>query len=743
MLSEQQIVGILQGDLTDPFSVFGMHREEKGISVRAFLPGASRVEVCDRGTGRALDAMEPVHPDGVFVAVFPRRKRFFKYELAIRWEDATTAIIVDPYSFLPVMSEESRYLYNQGNNQRVYEDLGGHLREIDGVPGTVFALWAPDARRVSVVGDFNTWDGRRHPMRRLGSSGVWELFMPGLGEGTVYKYEIKKGPGSHLVLKTDPCGYCQESFPNHGTVVCDLDRYEWHDIDWMKQRASLDLLGRPMSIYEVHLGSWRRCGPGDGDCNYLSYTDLARALAAYVKKMGFTHVELMPIQEHPYLPSWGYQVGGFYAVNHRFGSPRDFQAFVDYLHGEGIGVIADWVCAHFPRDEYGLAGFDGTCLYEHEDPREGQHQDWGTLIFNFGRHEVRNFLTSNALFWLDKFHLDGLRFDAVASMLYRNYSRKDGEWLPNEYGGVENLEAVEFLQSVNHIVHTNYPGVVTFAEESTAWPLVSRPTFVGGLGFTYKWNMGWMHDVLDYFSKDPVHRKYHHDQITFGLWYAFTENFVLVLSHDEVVHGKRSLLEKMPGDTWRKFANLRCLYGFMYGHPGKKLLFQGGEFGMHSEWCEERSIDWHVLECEDDSSHHQGLQRLLADLNRLYRVESALWERDFHPDGFEWIDHRDRDNCVVSFVRHAGSSDDRLLFVCNFTPVVRYEYRIGVPCDGFYEEVINTDAREYGGSGRGNSGGVNSSQPGWHGLPWCLRLTLPPLAVLILKRRSTIPLRGA
>ncbi|MBD3316878.1 MAG: 1,4-alpha-glucan branching protein GlgB [Chitinivibrionales bacterium] len=731
LLTPEQIKEIVESDTRDPFAVLGMHPEEAGISVRAFRPEARSIEVLPRGEDRVVARMEPVHDDGLFVGIISGSNRLFPYDLRITRPDGSTTLEADSYGCLPLMSEEARYLFGEGNHLKIYEDLGSHIRTIDGVEGVVFAVWAPNARRVSVVGDFNGWDGRVHQMRLLGSSGVWELFIPGIGEGAVYKYEIKVRDGS-LLLKTDPYGYYQEPFPNHAGVVFDLDAYPWADESWMADRAGQDLLQRPLSIYEVHLGSWRRGANGE----WLSYDDLAAQLIAYVKEAGFTHVELLPVQEHPYEPSWGYQVSGFYAPNHRFGDPRVFQRFVDNLHRHGIGVIIDWVPGHFPKDQFGLPRFDGTCLYEHQDPREGEHQDWGTLIFNYGRHEVRNFLLANALFWCEKFHVDGLRVDAVASMLYRNYSRREGEWIPNKYGGVDNIEAVDFLKAVNYHVHTQFPGVMTIAEESTAWPMVSRPTYLGGLGFTYKWNMGWMHDTLTYFSKDPVYRKYHHDQITFGLWYAFTENFVLVLSHDEVVHGKRSLLQKMPGDHWSKFANLRSLLAYMYAHPGKKLLFQGGEFGMHGEWWEQRSIDWHLLEgAEEDSWLHQGLHRLVCDLNRLYRNEPALWEHDFDESGFTWIDHNDRDGNIVSFIRHGAEWHNLLVFACNFAPVVRHDYLIGVPHSGYYEEILNSDAEAYGGSGHGNWGGLRASETPWHGYNYTLHLTLPPLSVVGFKWR--------
>ncbi len=732
ILTQSQIAAIVQSDLQDPFQALGPHKNENGYSVRVFRPEAREITLLARNNAKSLGTMERIHPDGLFVKHLPRRAKPPEYELAVTRHDGSSARMLDPYSFAPIMSEQSRYLFNEGNNQKIYEDLGAHCRTIDGVDGVHFAVWAPNAKRVSVVGSFNDWDGRVHQMRLLGSSGVWELFIPGLSEGAVYKYEIKKRENDHIILKTDPYGYLQEPFPYHGTVVCNLDTFEWTDQSWMERRRDGEMLNVPMSIYEVHLGSWRKAGPAE-DSDYLSYYDLAHQLADYVSAMGYTHIELMPVQEHPYVPSWGYQVSGFYAPNHRFGDPAGFQYFVNHMHERGIGVIIDWVPGHFPKDSFSLAHFDGTHLYEHQDPREGVHEDWGTLIFNFGRHEVRNFLTANALFWLDKFHVDGLRVDAVASMLYRNYSRQEGAWIPNKYGGVENLEAVEFLQSMNHLVHQKYPGAVTIAEESTAWPMVSRPTHLGGLGFTFKWNMGWMNDILTYFSKDPIYRKYHHNQITFGIWYAFTENFVLVLSHDEVVHGKGSLLNKMPGDPWQKFANLRSLFGFMFGHPGKKLMFMGGEFGMHNEWFSLRSIDWHVLESDDDRYHHQTLMRLVRDLAHFYRSETALWERDFDNGGFSWIDHSDRDSSVIAFIRHGNDWHNFLVLVCNFTPAVRYNYRLGVPHAGYYEEVMNTDADIYGGAGYGNMGGVHAQEIPWHERPFSVNLTLPPLSTLIFK----------
>lgn len=734
ILSRVEIDAILKSDLRDPFAVLGIHPSKTGVTVRAFLPEAKNVEVVSK-TGpawKSVGKMAKVHQDGVFEILFASKKKVFPYALRMTLHDNTESTIVDPYSFLPIMTEDSRYLFNEGTHQRVFDDLGSHIRTIDNVKGVVFAVWAPNAKRVSLVGNFNNWDGRRHPMRLLGMSGVWELFVPGLDAGTVYKYEIKKHDRDHLILKTDPYGYYQESPPNHATVVWDVDNYAWGDSEWIEARAKRDLINQPMSIYEVHLGSWRKAGPKrDGD--WLSYRDLAHQLTAYIKKTGFTHVELMPNQEHPYVPSWGYQVSGFYAPCQRFGTPADFQYFVDYLHQNGIGIIMDWVPGHFPKDSWALAHFDGTHLYEYADPREGEHRDWGTLIFNFGRHEVRNFLFANAMYWCEKFHLDGLRVDAVASMLYRDYSRQPGEWIPNMYGGNGNLEAINFIQHMNKLVHEKFPGVVTIAEESTAWPLVSRPVDVGGLGFTFKWNMGWMHDMLFYFARDPIYRKYHHNQITFGLWYAFTENFVLVLSHDEVVHGKRSLLEKMPGDVWRKFANLRSFMGFMWGHPGKKLIFQGAEFGMHWEWDAEQSINWHVLSQDDDGFHHQGMLKLMGDLNALYRNEPALWEHDFDNSGFAWIDHTDAASNVISFIRYGNNRNTFLVFVCNFAPIAREGYRVGVPQGGYYHEILNTDAGQYGGAGYGNFGGQHASAMGWQNMPCSLELTLPPLSTLIFK----------
>jgi 1,4-alpha-glucan branching enzyme len=731
-LTQQNIDDILRNNLKDPFDILGMHLEKEGICVRVFAPEAKSIAIAKAGATENLCTMNRVREEGIFEAELPQCKDFFAYDLVMDLHDGSVKRQRDPYSFLPVISEESRYLFNEGNNYRIYDDLGSHLREIDGVKGCRFAVWAPNAKQVSLVGTFNGWDGRRNPMRLLGSSGIWELFIPGLGLGTVYKYEIKKRDRDHLVLKSDPYGYYQEPPPHHASIVFDIDSFAWNDEKWMTRRAAEDLINRPISIYEVHLGSWRKSGPAkDGD--FLTYSDIAVQLAQYVKEMGFTHVELLPVQDHPYIPSWGYQVGGFYAANHRFGTPADFQYFVDYMHQQGIGVIMDWVPGHFPKDAYGLAYFDGTYLYEYMDSREGEHKDWGTLIFNFGRNEVKNFLVANSLFWLEKFHIDGLRVDAVASMLYRNYSRKEGEWIPNKNGGVENLEAVAMLRTMNTLVHEKFPGAFTIAEESTAWSMVSRPVDAGGLGFTFKWNMGWMNDILSYFSKDPIHRKYHQNQITFGLCYAFTENFILVVSHDEIVHGKKSLIEKMPGDQWNKFANVRTFFGFMFGHPGKKLIFQGCEFGMHWEWDALQSINWHILEKEDDKFFHKGLQKLVSDFNGVYVNEPAFWEKDFEPQGFSWIDFSDAANSVISFLRLGNNPEDFILVVCNFTPVLRKNYRIGVPVDGYYREILNTDAKEYGGSGNGNMGGKMAEPISCNNRKFSIDCTIPSLSTIIFK----------
>lgn len=626
-----------------------------------------------------------------------------------------------------ILSDFDHYLMGEGSHERSYEKMGSHLVEIDGIRGVHFAVWAPNARQVYLMGDFNSWNGESHPLSSS-SSGIWTLFVPQLGENTVYKYRVVSQSGESFE-KADPYGFAMELRPKTASVVTDLDRYQWSDGDWMNRRVEQQNLGRPISIYEVHLSSWRKVPDDKWGSRYLTYRELAEELIPYAVEMGFTHIELLPIAEHPFDASWGYQVLGFYAPTSRFGTPEDLMYFIDQCHQHQLGVILDWVPAHFPKDGAGLNFFDGTHLYAHTDPRQGEHQDWGTMIFNYGRHEVRAFLISNALFWLDKYHFDGLRVDAVASMLYLDYSREEGQWLPNQYGGRENLDAISFLQKMNEVVHGVFPGVLTMAEESTAWPMVSRPTYTGGLGFSLKWNMGWMHDTLGYMSKDPIHRKYHQNDMTFGLLYAFTENFILPLSHDEVVHGKGTLLTRMAGDEWQKFANLRAYYGFMWAHPGKKLLFMGGEFGQWQEWNFNESLEWAALE----APNHQGVQRSVQDLNRLYQNESALYENDFAESGFEWIDASDTDNNVLSFIRKAESSNEFLIIVSNFTPVPWDAYRIGVPKHGFYKEIFNSDSEHYWGSNVGNQGGQATESIPMHGHQQSLSLILPPLATIMLK----------
>ena len=627
---------------------------------------------------------------------------------------------------MTLLSDKDIYLFNEGTHFHLYERLGAHPGILDGVQGTHFAVWAPNAEQVSVMGDFNGWSKTKHLLHLDGASGIWEGFLRGVGKGAHYKYHIVSRYNGYTADKADPFAFYAEHPPLTASVVWDVD-YQWGDLDWMAARHGTSRLESPISVYELHLGSWRRM-PEEGERS-LTYRELAPQLAAYLQQMGFTHVEFMPVMEHPFYGSWGYQITGFFAPTSRYGSPQDFMYLIDYLHQHGIGVILDWVPSHFPTDGHGLAYFDGTHLYEHADPRKGLQQDWGSFIFNYSRHEVRSFLISNALFWLDKYHVDGLRMDAVASMLYLDYSRKEGEWIPNEFGGRENLEALVFLRRLNEEIYLRHPDVQTIAEESTAWPMVSRPVYVGGLGFGLKWDMGWMHDILTYMSKDPLFRRYEHHALTFRMLYAFSEHFVLPFSHDEVVYGKGSLLGKMPGDDWQKFANLRLLYGYMYAQPGKKLLFMGGEFGQWHEWNHDRSLDWHLLE----SAPHRLLQRWVEDLNQLYRKEPALHVYDCDPAGFEWIDCSDPEQSVISLLRKGPDPQDAVLVVCNFTPVPRPNYRVGVPCGGFWRELLNSDAKEYGGSGHGNLGGLEAAPLAFHGRPQALTMMLPPLAIVFFK----------
>ena len=635
-----------------------------------------------------------------------------------------------------ILSDFDLYLFGQGKHHRIYEKMGAHACTVNGVAGVNFAVWAPNAQTVSVIGDFNGWQHAAHPMHlRHIDLGVWECFIPGLQIGALYKYAVYSRYNNYVAEKSDPYGFAAELRPKTASIVADIHQHQWQDEAWMQERAQHQQLSSPISIYEVHLGSWRHVIEESGENRSMTYRELAHALAPYVKELGFTHVELLPITEYPYDGSWGYQVTGYFAPTSRYGSPEDFQYFLDFLHQQGIGVLLDWVPAHFPKDEHGLGYFDGTHLYEYADPRKGEHKEWGTYVFDYGRPEVRDFLIASALFWLREYHIDGLRVDAVASMLYLDYSRKAGEWVPNRYGGREHLEAIDFLRQFNEAVYAEQPGTLTIAEESTAWPMVTRPTYTGGLGFSMKWNMGWMHDMLDYMSLDPVYRRYHHNNITFSLMYAYNENFVLPLSHDEAVHGKGSLLSKMSGDIWQKFANLRALYGFMWGHPGKKLLFMGGEFGQWREWNFAQSLDWHLLQPPSDA-HHARLRDYLDDLNQLYREEPALSLLDYDAAGFSWIDVHDSDNSVVSFMRKSKKKHETLVFVCNFTPVPRYGYRLGVPYAGEYYEVINSDATRYGGSGIENKQPMPSAPIYWQNCPHSLLLTLPPLATVILKRRT-------
>jgi 1,4-alpha-glucan branching enzyme len=706
----------------DPHSYLGAHPDGNGgVVIRVFRPAARAVRVLT-ADGRA--ELASVHPDGVFEGTLMGAKLPLDYELEVDYGEDGTFTVGDPYRFAPTLGDMDLHLAGEGRHEQLYAKLGAHVIEHQGVRGTAFAVWAPSARSVSVVGDFKSWDGRLNPMRSLGASGIWELFLPGAGSGANYKFEILTQSGE-IRLKADPLAFATELPPKTASMVYE-SQHKWGDAEWLRARNETVQHDAPISVYEVHLGSWR-LNPLEGNRS-LNYLELADELSAYARDMGFTHIELMPVMAHPFSGSWGYQVTGYFAPTPRWGSPDDFRTFVDRLHQNGVGVILDWVPAHFPRDDFALARFDGTALYEHADPRRGAHPDWGTLVFNYGRNEVRNFLLANALYWLREYHADGIRVDAVASMLYLDYSRDEGQWVPNQFGGNEDLDAVSFLKEYNEVVHAQEPGVISAAEESTAWPGVSRPTYLGGLGFGFKWNMGWMHDTLAYFELEPIHRRWHHHELTFSLVYAFTENFILPLSHDEVVHGKGSMLSKMPGDRWQKLANLRALYAFMWAHPGKKLLFMGNEIAQEQEWSEERSLDWHLLE----NPAHAGIQSLVRDLNRAYRDTPALWERDNDHTGFWWLEPNDAEASVFAFARIGHDARRPVVFVANLTPVPREGYRLGLPVPGRWTELVNTDSSYYGGSDQGNLGGVEAEDVPWMDQFHSAELTLPPLGAIWL-----------
>jgi 1,4-alpha-glucan branching enzyme len=729
---------VIHGYHENPFEVLGPHViEENGrqaLAVRAYLPQSQQAWLVDPKAGESKP-MRRIHPAGLFEAICGpeihdvEQGRTYQLRAVNSAGEQTTSH--DPYAFPPLLSEYDLYLLGEGRHWQSYDKLGAHVRTIGGVTGVNFAVWAPNAESVSIIGDFNGWDRRKHAMRKHIPTGVWELFIPDAKPGLLYKYSVK-ARGGQVLEKCDPYGFAAELPPRTANIVTDLNNYKWNDGEWMANRATgANSLDAPMSIYEVHLGSWRQ--NHGGETQWMNYRDLAHQLVEYCQKMGFTHLELMPVSEHPFTGSWGYQTVGYYAATSRYGTPEDFMYFVDFCHQHNIGVLIDWVPAHFPKDGHGLATFDGTALYEHADPRQGEHPDWGTKVFNYGRNEVRNFLTSNALFWLDKYHIDGLRVDAVASMLYLDYSRNEGEWIPNQYGGRENLEAISFLKEFNEQVHQQHPGTLTVAEESTAWGGVSRPTYLGGLGFSLKWNMGWMNDTLRYFRHEPIHRQYHHDELTFSLIYAFTENFALPFSHDEVVHGKGALLDQMPGDLWQRFANLRLLYAYQWTHPGKKLLFMGCEFGQWNEWNHDSELQWDLLQWDT----HQGVQKMMADLNQMYRREKSFHQVDFEAGGFEWVDCHNYANSVLAYIRRAEDPNDFTLVACNFTPVPRHNYRLGVPEGGWYGEIFNSDSEFYGGSNVGNYPGVMAEDSESHGRPYSIELTLPPLSVVVLK-----PTRG-
>jgi len=716
---------LLRFEHDDPHRILGPHHDADGLVIRAFRPDAAVLDVVSAAPDGARNAMQSIDPSGLFAVRLPARADAFRYQLEFGNHHGVRQRVGDPYSHAPILGDFDLHLAGEGRHRRLWESMGAHARKHEGADGVSFAVWAPAALRVSVVGDWNAWDGRYHPMRRLGPGGIWELFIPGLRPGRRYKYELVTQAGE-IILKIDPFAFETELRPNTAAIVPAHSKHFWHDEAWLSARATRDHLRSPMSVYEVHLASWMRV-PGESN-RWLTYRELAQALGDYVTRMGFTHVELMPVAEHPFDGSWGYQVTGYFAPTSRFGTPDDFRFFVDHLHERGIGVLLDWVPAHFPKDAHALARYDGSPLYEYADPRKGEHPDWGTLVFDYGRNEVRNFLVANALYWLEEFHVDGLRVDAVASMLYLDYSREAGEWVPNRFGGRENLEAISLCRELTDTVREQVPGALVIAEESTAWPMVSRPTYLGGLGFHFKWNMGWMHDALKYFSLDPIHRRFHHNQITFSLMYAFSESFILPLSHDEVVHMKGSLFEKLPGDEWKRAATLRLLYAYMWCHPGKKLLFMGGEFGQRAEWNHEKSLDWHLLE----NTAHRGLRELVADLNTLYRDESALWDADGDPEGFQWIVVADSDQSVLAFARYDRERERHVVCVLNATPLPRAGYRVGMPAEGEYREHVNTDSKRYGGGGVGNGATVTATAHASHGMPCSVVLTLPPLGAIVL-----------
>jgi len=723
------IFHIVNGEHSDPHTVLGMHEMEedgrKAVVVRAFLPNAAGITVIDYANKRKKYPMERLHADGFFEVTIADREEWFRYQLEYTDADGNTWRSYDPYSFSPTLSEFDRHLFGAGTHYEIYEKMGGRLMTHEGARGAAFSVWAPNAKAVSVIGDFNNWDARRSPMRRLGESGIWELFLPAAAEGDKYKFHVTQCDG-RVVDKTDPYGVYAEVRPNNASVLYPLKRYKWKDRRWMTARRKYDFRAAPMNIYEVHLGSWKRA---EGD-RFLTYTELAEQLIPYVKEMGYTHIEMLPVEEHPFDGSWGYQVTGYYAPTSRYGSPDEFKQFVDACHQNGISVILDWVPAHFPKDDFALARFDGTALYEHQDPRLGEHIQWGTYIFNYGRKEVANFLLANALYWMDIFHIDGLRVDAVASLLRLDFCKEEGQWLPNVYGGSENLEAIEFLKHMNSVIAEREPGALMIAEDSTAWPGVTKKVDEGGLGFSLKWNMGWMNDFLSYIKLDPIYRKYHQNKLTFGMAYHYAENFVLVLSHDEVVHTKSSMIGKMPGDVWQSFANLRLSYGFMMGHPGKKLLFMGGEFAQYSEWSEARSLDWHLLQYAD----HQEMQAYVKELNHLYTEEPAFWAEDFDPNGFQWIECDDAESSIVSFVRR--SKEKELVFLCNFTPVVHRGFSLGVPQEGVYHERLNSDAARFGGSDVINAVPLQSKAEPAGRCPFRVELDVPPLGMVILEREQ-------